>query len=108
MNSILAIKTKITQATTHRGNARLWLQNAPEMLQAGFVPNATYSTDYLPSGIVLRLASDESKLRKVSATARGATLDINNSKLRAYDFSHGIRWIFLDGQINIEPINKGA
>ena len=93
MNSILAIKTKTTQATTHRGNARLWLQNAPEMLQS----------------IVLRLASDsESKLRKVSATARGATLDINNSKLRAYDFSHGIRWIFLDGQINIEPINKGA
>ena len=86
MNSILAIKTKITQATTHRGNARLWLQNAPEMLQAGFVPNATYSTEYLPSGIVLRLASE--------------------GKLRAYDFSHGIRWHFLDGQINIEPITQ--
>ena len=80
MNSILNIKTKTTQATTHRGNARLWLQNAPEMLQSGFVPNATYSTEYLPSGIVLRLAS-EGKLRKVSATARGATLDINNSKV---------------------------
>jgi len=105
MNSILAIKTKTTQATTHRGNARLWLQNAPEMLQSGFVPNATYSTDYLPSGIVLRLAS-EGKLRKVSATARGATLDINNSKLRAYDFTHGIRWHFLDGQITIEPITQ--
>jgi len=54
---------------------------------------------------VLRLAS-EGKLRKVSATARGATLDINNSKLRAYDFSHGIRWHFLDGQITIEPITQ--
>ena len=105
MNSILAIKTKITQVTAHRGNQRLWLQNAPEMLECGFLPNATYSTEYLPSGIVLRLAS-EGKLRKVSATARGATLDINNSKLRAYDFSHGIRWHFLDGQITIEPITQ--
>lgn len=105
MNSIAQIKTKITQVTTHRGNQRLWLQNAPEMLSAGFVSNATYSTDYLPSGIVLRLAS-EGKLRKVSATARGATLDINNGKLKEYDFSHGIRWHFLDGQITIEPITQ--
>jgi hypothetical protein len=103
----IAIKTKITQVTAHRGNQRLWLQNAPEMLECGFLPNATYSTDYLPNGIVLRLAiASECKVRKVSATARGATLDINNNKLRAYDFTHGIRWHFLDGQITIEPITQ--
>ena len=101
----IAIKTKITQVTAHRGNQRLWLQNAPEMLECGFLPNATYSTDYLPNGIVLRLAiASECKVRKVSATARGATLDINNNKLKAYDFSTGIRWSFQAGVITIAPI----
>ena len=107
MNSFtqIAIKTKITQVTAHRGNQRLWLQNVPEMLESGFLPNATYSTDYLPNGIVLRLAiASECKVRKVSATARGATLDINNNKLKAYDFSTGIRWSFQAGVITIAPI----
>jgi hypothetical protein len=86
------IATKTTQVTAHRGNQRLWLQNAPEMLA---------------DCIVLRLAiASECKVRKVSATARGATLDINNNKLKAYDFSNGIKWSFLDGQINIAPIAR--
>ena len=103
LNNEIDIKT--TQVTAHRGNQRLWLQNAPEMLESGFLPNATYSTEYLADCIVLRLAiASECKVRKVSATARGATLDINNNKLKAYDFSNGIKWSFLDGQINIAPI----
>jgi len=101
----IAIKTKITQATKHRGNQRIWLQNAPEMLGSGFLPNATYSTEYLADCIVLRLAiASECKVRKVSATARGATLDINNNKLKAYNFSNGIRWSFQAGVITIAPI----
>jgi hypothetical protein len=52
-------------------------------------------TEYLPNGIVLRLAiASECKVRKVSATARGATLDINNNKLKAYDFSMALDGIF--------------
>tara|TARA_R110002073_G_scaffold4331_1_gene28567 strand:+ start:499 stop:831 length:333 start_codon:yes stop_codon:yes gene_type:complete len=103
----IAVKTKTTQVTAHRGNQRLWLQNVPEMLESGFLPNSTYSTEYLADSIVLRLAiASECKVRKVSATARGATLDINNNKLKAYDFSNGIKWSFLDGQINIAPIAR--
>ena len=103
----IAIRTKITQVTAHRGNQRLWLQNAPEMLESGFLPNSTYSTEYLADSIVLRLAiASECKVRKVSSTTRGATLDINNNQLKAYDFTHGIRWSFLDGQINITPIKE--
>ena len=107
MNSLTKISTaiKTTQMTMHRGNQRLWLQNAPEMLESGFLPNSTYSTEYLADSIVLRLAiASECKVRKVSATARGATLDINNSKLKAYDFSTGIRWSFQAGVITIAPI----
>ena len=101
----IAIKTKTTQVTAHRGNQRLWLQNVPEMLESGFLPNSTYSTEYLADSIVLRLAiASECKVRKVSATARGATLDINNNKLKAYDFSNGIRWSFQAGVITITPM----
>jgi|TARA_R110000823_G_scaffold225803_2_gene353555 hypothetical protein len=108
MNAYTQIAIKTTQVTMHRGNQRLWLQNASEMLESGFLPNSTYSTEYLADSIVLRLAiASECRVRKVSATARGATLDINNNRLKAYDFSNGIKWHFLDGQINITPI-KGA
>ena len=99
----IAIKTKTTQMTMHRGNQRLWLQNVPEMLECGFISHAQYRTDYLADSIVLILTT-EGKTRHVAATARGATLDINNNKLKAYDFSKGIKWSFLDGQINITPI----
>ena len=102
----IAIKTKTTQVTMHRGNQRAWLQNAPETLEAGFIPHAQYRTDYLADSIVLTLTT-EGKTRRVSKCGRGATLDINNKQLRVggkYDFSTGIRWSFQAGVITIAPI----
>jgi hypothetical protein len=105
---IPAIKT--TQVTMHRGNQRLWLQNASETLEAGFIPHAQYRTDYLADRIVLTLTT-EGKTRRVSKCGRGATLDINNKQLRVggkYDFSNGIRWSFQAGVITIKPIQYYA
>ena len=102
----IAIKTKITQVTMHRGNQRAWLQNAPETLEVGFIPHAQYRTDYLADRIVLTLTT-EGKTRRVAKCGRGATLDINNKQLKVggkYDFSNGIRWSFQAGVITIAPI----
>tara|TARA_R110000744_G_scaffold130422_1_gene238069 strand:- start:28 stop:390 length:363 start_codon:yes stop_codon:yes gene_type:complete len=102
----IAIKTKTTQVTMHRGNQRLWLQNARETLEAGFIPHAQYRTDYLADSIVLTLTT-EGKTRRVSKCGRGATLDINNRQLKVggkYDFSNGIRWNFQAGVITIKPM----
>ena len=99
-----AIKT--TQMTMHRGNQRLWLQNASETLEAGFIPHAQYRTDYLADSIVLTLTT-EGKTRRVSKCGRGATLDLHNKQLRVggkYDFSNGIRWDFKAGVITITPM----
>ena len=75
----IAIKTKTTQVTAHRGNQRLWLQNAPEMLECGFLPNSTYSTEYLANSIVLRLAiASECKVRKVSRVSYSTSLYIGD------------------------------
>ena len=106
----IAIKTKTTQVTMHRGNQRAWLQNAPETLEAGFIPHAQYRTDYLADSIVLTLTT-EGKTRRVSKCGRGATLDINNRQLKVggkYDFSQGIRWDFKTGVITIKPIQYYA
>jgi hypothetical protein len=112
MNSYTKINTaiKTTQVTMHRGNQRLWLQNASETLEAGFIPHAQYRTDYLADRIVLTLTT-EGKTRRVSKCGRGATLDINNKQLRVggkYDFSNGIRWSFQAGVITIKPIQYYA
>ena len=91
--------TKQTKATKHRKNWRLWLQSCDLMIAAGFEPNARYSIDYGKNSITLTL--DENGKRKVSDTARGATLDLNNSKLAPYDFTNGVHWQFSDGVIVI-------
>jgi hypothetical protein len=108
MNSYTKISTaiKTTQMTMHRGNQRLWLQNAPEMLECGFISHAQYRTDYLADSIVLTLTT-EGKTRRVAKCGRGATLDINNRQLKVggkYDFSNGIRWDFKAGVITITPM----
>ena len=99
-----------TAMTMHRGNQRLWLQNAVQMLNAGFIAHAQYRTDYLADRIVLTLTT-EGKTRRVAKCGRGATLDINNKQLRVggkYDFSNGIRWDFKAGVITIKPIQYYA
>ena len=88
-----------TQVTTHRGCNRAWLQNHPSMLKAGFVPNARYNIEYGEQDIVLRL-NPEGK-RKVSATDRGATLDLVNKKMNKYNLDGGIQWIIADSVITI-------
>jgi len=69
------------------------------MARAGFLPDARYDMDYRTDSVVLTL-NTEGK-RKVSATGRGATLDLVNKKMNAYNFANGISWIILDGQITV-------
>ena len=88
-----------TQATIHRGCNRAWLLNHSAMLKAGFVANARYDIKYTDKGVILTLNPHGS--RKVSATGRGATLDLVNKKMNAYDFSNGIVWIISQGQITV-------
>jgi len=88
-----------TQATIHRGNNRAWLQGHSAMLKAGFVPDARYDINYTDKGVVLNLNPNGS--RKVSATGRGATLDLVNKKMNAYNFTNGIVWIISQGQITV-------
>ena len=88
-----------TQATIHRGCNRAWLQNHPSMLRAGFVPNARYDIEYGEDSVMLRL-NPEGK-RKVSATARGATIDLVNKKMNAYNFSNGVNWVITESAIII-------
>jgi len=88
-----------TQVTIHRGCNRAWLQNHPSMLKAGFVPNARYNTEYGENSVVLRL-NPEGK-RKVSATDRGATIDLVNKKMNKYNLSNGINWVIADSVITI-------
>lgn len=88
-----------TQVTIHRGCNRAWLQNHPSMLKAGFVPNARYDIEYGEQDIVLRLNSEGK--RKVSATGRGATIDLVNKKMNKYNFSNGIEWVIADSTIII-------
>lgn len=88
-----------TQATLHRGCNRAWLQGHDAMVRAGFSANARYDIDYQADCVVLRLNPDGK--RKVSATGRGATLDLVNKKMNAYDFSGGISWIISAGQITV-------
>jgi len=88
-----------TQATIHRGNNRAWLQGQSAMLKAGFIAHARYDIKYTEKGVILTL--DPHGSRKVSATGRGATLDLVNKKMNIYDFSHGIVWIISQGQITV-------
>tara|TARA_R100000951_G_C2633319_1_gene178441 strand:- start:1117 stop:1335 length:219 start_codon:yes stop_codon:yes gene_type:complete len=69
------------------------------MPKAGFVPNARYNIEYGEQDIVLRL-HPEGK-RKVSATARGATIDLVNKKMNAYNFSNGVNWVIAESTIII-------
>lgn len=89
----------LTQATIHRGCNRAWLQNHPSMLKAGFIPHARYDIEYGEQEIVLRLNPDGK--RKVSATGRGATIDLVNKKMSKYNFSNGIKWVIADSAIII-------
>ena len=96
-NSVIAaIKT---QATTHRGCNRAWLQGHEAMVRAGFNSNCRYDLEYKADCVVLSLNPDGS--RKVSATGRGPTLDLVNKKMNAYDFSRGIAWIITAGKITV-------
>ena len=88
-----------TQVTIHRGCNRAWLQNRPSMLKAGFVPNARYNIEYGEDSVVLRL-NPEGK-RKVSATGRGATIDLVNKKMNKYNLSNGINWVIAESVITI-------
>jgi hypothetical protein len=69
------------------------------MLKAGFVPNARYDIEYGEQDIVLRL-NPEGK-RKVSATGRGATIDLVNKKMNKYELSNGINWVIAESVITI-------
>ena len=88
-----------TQLTIHRGCNRAWIQNHPSMLKAGFVPHARYDIEYGEDSVVLRL-NPEGK-RKVSATDRGATLDLVNKKMNKYNLSNGINWVIAESVITI-------
>jgi len=88
-----------TQVTIHRGSNRAWMQNHLSMLKAGFLPNARYDIEYSEDSVVLRL-NPQGK-RKVSATARGATIDLVNKKMNAYNFSNGINWVIIESTIII-------
>ena len=88
-----------TQVTIHRGCNRAWLQNHPSMLKAGFVPNARYNIEYGEDSVVLRL-NPEGK-RKVSATGRGATIDLVNKKMNKYNLSNGVNWVIAESVITI-------
>ena len=90
---------KHTKATIHRKQWRLWLQGDAQMAEAGFKANARYSVDYGDKQITLTLADDGK--RKVSDTARGATIDLNNNALAKYNFSQGAVWRFVNGAIII-------
>lgn len=91
----------LTQVTIHRGCNRAWIlcQNHPSMLKAGFIPHARYDIEYGEKDIVLRLNPDGK--RKVSATGRGATIDLVNKKMNKYNFSNGIKWVIADSTIII-------
>ena len=91
-----------TQVTIHRGCNRAWLQNHPSMLKAGFTPNARYDIEYGEDSVVLRL-NPEGK-RKVSATGRGATIDLVNKKMNKYNLEGGIQWIIADSVITIAGV----
>ena len=90
---------KKTKATMHRGSPRVWLQGAPEMTAAGFTAKARYSITYNADNITLIIAADGK--RGVSDCARGAVLDIGGKKLRAYDFTGGVNWQFMQNKIVI-------
>jgi len=96
-NQILAVVK--TQATVHRGCNRAWLQGHEAMARAGFLPNARYDMEYRTDCVVLTLNAEGK--RKVSATGRGATLDLVNKKMNAYNFSGGISWVIFSGQITV-------
>ena len=95
---------KQTKPTIHKNNWRLWLQNCDQMTSAGFTPNARYNVEYKKGSIVLIL--DPLGKRKVSKTARGGTLDLNNSKLAPdlWDFSAGAIWDFSTAKIIIKGV----
>jgi hypothetical protein len=69
------------------------------MLKAGFVPHARYDIEYGEDCVVLHL-NPEGK-RKVSATDRGATLDLCNRKMNKYNLSNGINWVIAESVITI-------
>jgi hypothetical protein len=69
------------------------------MLKAGFVPHARYDIEYGEDSVVLRL-NPEGK-RKVSATGRGATIDLVNKKMNKYNLSNGINWVIAESVITV-------